>query len=271
MAVSSVASGWKRRLGRVPGARATWVRGRRILAWLDYRRDFARFSALAAASRHPVPRWGERFACLGQKTRSSEFDRHYVYHSSWAARILARTRPERHVDISSSLYFVGIVSAFVPVTHYDYRPPDLHLDNLTTSFADLAALPFANGSVMSLSCMHVVEHVGLGRYGDPLDPEGDMKAMCELTRVLAPGGQLLFVAPVGRPCIRFNAHRIYGYEQIRKSFAALQLVQFLLVPDRPADGGLIEATPEVVATQDYGCGCFWFCKPISLPTPTTSA
>jgi len=47
--------------------------------------------------------------------------------------------------------------------------------------------------------MNVVEHVGLGRYGEPLDPEGDIKAMRELRRVLAPGGSLLFVVPVGRP------------------------------------------------------------------------
>jgi SAM-dependent methyltransferase len=248
-------------LGRLPGARAAWGEGRKVLDYLDYRRDFAQFSRLAAAANLQPPQWKERFPCLGEKTKPTFFDRHYVYHTSWAARILARTRPERHVDISSSLYFVGIVSAFLPVDHYDFRPPDLHLDNFTTGFADLLNLPFANASVLSLSCMHVVEHIGLGRYGDPLDAEGDIKAMRELTRVLGPGGQFLFVAPIGRPRVCFNAHRIYSYEQIRKRFESLELREFRLVPDDPTDGGLIEATSEIVTAQSYGCGCFWFHKP----------
>lgn len=198
--------------------------------------------------------------CLGQKTPQTSFDRHYVYHTGWAARILSETRPERHVDISSSVYFVGLVSAFLSIEHYDYRPPDLRLNNIKMGFADLHSLPFRDGSLASLSCMHVVEHVGLGRYGDPLDPEGDAKAMRELARVLAPAGQLLFVVPVGRPHICFNAHRVYSYDMILTAFSDLQLVEFKLVPDRESDGGLIEATPEMVAAQEYGCGCFLFQK-----------
>jgi SAM-dependent methyltransferase len=251
----------KRWFGLVPGARAAWGRGRAIFNWCDYRRDFTRYRALATATKRPVPQWKERFACLGQKTSVTGFDRHYVYHTAWAARILARSRPARHVDISSSLYFVGIVSAFLPVEHFDYRPPDLRLDNVSTGFADLLALPFRDGGIPSLSCMHVVEHIGLGRYGDPLDPGGDIKAMRELSRVLAMGGQLLFAVPVGRPRVCFNAHRIYSYDQIVTAFSDLQLLEFRLVPDRGSEGGLIEATPKMVAAQDYGCGCFWLQKP----------
>jgi SAM-dependent methyltransferase len=259
--MSDLLSVSKRRLGRVPGAHVMWSAVRQIWNRFEYRRDFARFSALAAAASRQVPHWHDRFPCLGQKTSSTEFDRHYVYHTSWAARILEQSRPRRHIDISSSLQFVGIISAFLEVEHYDYRPPDLCLDRLTTGFADLLNLPFADGSVSSLSCMHVVEHVGLGRYGDPLDAEGDTKAMRELMRVLAPGGQLLFVAPLGFPRVCFNAHRIYGYDQIRSAFANLELAQFRLVPDDPADG-LIEASPGLANAQAYACGCFLFHKPI---------
>ena len=104
--------------------------------------------------------------------------------------------------------------------------------------------------------------VGLGRYGDPLDPDGDIKAMRELQRVVAPEGSLLFVTPVGRPQIRFNAHRIYAYEQIRDAFSELRIEQFSLVPDHGGDGGLIEdADPAIVSKQRYACGCFWFRRP----------
>jgi hypothetical protein len=162
------------------------------------------------------------------------------------------------VDISSTLHFCSIVSAFIPVKFYDYRPADLCLSGLSSEFADLLALPFPSASVESLSCMHTVEHVGLGRYGDPIDPDGDLKAIAELKRVLAPGGSLLFVAPVGRPKIVFNAHRIYAYDQVVSYFADLDLREFALVPDR---GPLITlATKALADAQTYGCGCFWFQK-----------
>ena len=67
---------------------------------------------------------------------------------------------------------------------------------------DLISLPFEDGSFHSLTCMHVVEHIGLGRYGDQVDPDGDLMAMKELERVTAKLGNLLFVVPVGIP--KFN-------------------------------------------------------------------
>jgi SAM-dependent methyltransferase len=135
------------------------------------------------------------------------------------------------------------------------------LDGLTSGRGDLHALPFADASVLSLSCMHTVEHVGLGRYGDPIDATGDLKAMKELARVLAPGGTLLFVVPVGIPRIEFNAHRVYGYEQVLEGFSGLHLKEFSLIPDSWKKHGLIRnADPAMVASQYHGCGCFWFTK-----------
>lgn len=110
--------------------------------------------------------------------------------------------------------------------------------------------------------MHTVEHIGLGRYGDPLDPDGDLKAIAELKRVLAVGGNLLFVVPVGGTAkIMFNAHRIYTYGQIVGYFSDLQLVEFSLIPDTPQSNGLISNATEDDANKcSYGCGCFWFKK-----------
>lgn len=205
--------------------------------------------------------WKDRQPCLNDKTLVTSFDRHYIYHTAWAARILAKTKPKLHIDISSSLYFSSIISAFTPVKFYDYRPADLNLSNLLSRKADLISLPFKDNSISSLSCMHTVEHVGLGRYGDPLDPEGDLKAISELKRVLAPGGSLLFVIPIGKPKIVFNAHRIYSYNQIIEYFSDLKLKEFALIPDDPKDGGLIvNPSNKLLNKQSYGCGCFWFKK-----------
>jgi hypothetical protein len=108
--------------------------------------------------------------------------------------------------------------------------------------------------------MHTVEHIGLGRYGDPLNPDGDLKAIRELQRVVQPGGHLLFVVPVGKPRLVFNAHRIYGAEMIREYFSGWTLRDFSLVDDAqqfhsPAPFPLADA-------QSYGCGCFWWQKPV---------
>ena len=195
---------------------------------------------------------------IKDKTIKTGFDTHYVYHTSWAARKVREINPEFHTDISSSLYFSGLVSAFIPVKFYDYRPADLKLSNLESFAGDLMKLPFDNNSVNSLSCMHTIEHIGLGRYGDPMDPVGDLKAALELKRVLAKDGSLLFVTPVGKPKIEFNAHRIYSYEMIMEMFESLKLVEFSLVTD---SGDFIEqANPDIVKAQKYGCGCFWFKK-----------
>jgi SAM-dependent methyltransferase len=206
-------------------------------------------------------RWKDRLPCLNDRDGSLSIDRHYIYHTAWAARALAEIRPQRHMDISSMLFFCSIISAFVPVQYYEYRKIDLQLDDLTCGSADLLALPFPDNSVSSLSCMHVVEHIGLGRYGDRLDVDGDLKAMSELKRVLSPGGSLLFVVPVGRPRIMFNGHRIYAHEQILEHFDGLRLREFALIPDNPSNGGLIpRASAELVSQQSYGCGCYWFMK-----------
>jgi hypothetical protein len=198
------------------------------------------------------------YPCLTDKLKQTPFDHHYTYHPAWAARILAKTKPEIHVDFSSILSFGSIVSAFIPVKFYDYRPADLRLSNWESGFADLTNLPLESNSHSSISCMHTVEHIGLGRYGDPLDPEGDLKAISELKRIVMPGGDLLFVVPVGKSRIEFNAHRIYSYEQIIHYFSPFQLVDFSLIPD---EGGLINnADPALVAKQHYGAGCFWFKK-----------
>ncbi len=202
--------------------------------------------------------WKDRWIHLRDATATTGFDRHYVFHTAWASRVIAELRPQEHIDIASSLYFVGSVSAFVPTRFIDFRPADLGLSGLNSEAGTLMHLPFPDNSIESLSCMHVVEHVGLGRYGDPLDYDGDIKAARELSRVVAPLGTLLFVVPIGgKARIQFNAHRIYTYDQVLDLFPDFDLIEFALIPDDGAKEGLIRhANPSLAAHQKYGCGCF---------------
>lgn len=168
------------------------------------------------------------------------------------------------MDFSSSLHFCANLSAFIPVEFYDYRPAKLNLPNLSAREADLTTLNnFKNNSVESLSCLHVVEHIGLGRYGDPIDSNGDIKAINELKRICKEGGNILFVTPVGKEKIIFNAHRIYAFDTINKLFGDnFELKEFSLVTD---DHEFVEnlnlnEAGSLVEKQNYACGCFWFIK-----------
>ena len=150
------------------------------------------------------------------------------------------------------------MSASLPVTFVDLRPLSVSLPNLKTIGGSILRLPFADSRVASLSCLHVIEHIGLGRYGDPLDPQGTRKAAAELTRVLAPGGNLFVGAPVGRERVCFNAHRVHAPKTILTYFEPLELAEFSCVV---GEGELREHVDPL--TTDLGfsaCGLFWFRK-----------
>ena len=226
-----------------------------------YEKEYDDFKNKLTSDRGFIMQERDKKMILGENTESTNFDTHYIYHPAWAARILKETKPEKHTDISSTLTFCSIVSAFIPVEFYDYRPANLKLSGFLSKRADLQDLPFEDKSLDSLSCMHTIEHIGLGRYGDPINPDADLKAIFELKRVLASSGNLLFVVPIGQPKICFNAHRIYSYNQIMNYFSDLTLKEFSLIPDNAMDTGIVKnCSKELSDKQNYGCGLFWFTK-----------
>ena len=199
----------------------------------------------------------QQLQCLTDDEDGHSYCPIYLYHTAWASRVLMKSRPDKHVDIGSLVYFSAIASAITPITFYDIRPISSEIPGLSSGTANLTRLPFPDDSISSLSCMHVMEHIGLGRYGDDLDVQGDLKAASELTRVLSPNGQLLMVLPIGKPRIAFNAHRIYSYAQIVRMFSGLKLKEFTLI-DLPAY--IENADPEMSRNLSEGAGCFWFTK-----------
>lgn len=229
-----------------------------------FRKEFDEFKRLAKSdSRAFAMNESELIRIAGQNKTHTSFDRGYFMHTAWAARILAKSGIKKHVDISSFVYFVGVLSAFMEVDYYEYRPINVSIPGLNCLQADLCALPFDDRTVESLSCMHTIEHVGLGRYGDPLDPRGDVKAMNELNRVLAPKGRLLLVVPLGgRAHIRFHAHRVYTKQLILASFPDLVCEEFSYLPDKSMKAELLlEPTDDFLLNQKEGLGCFSFRKP----------
>ena len=108
----------------------------------------------------------------------------------------------------------------------DLRPLPVTLDSLRFVEGSILGLPFRNGSVPSVSSLCVVEHIGLGRYGDPLDPEGSVKAFQELKRIVQPGGDLFVSVPVDDVSrIYFNAHRAFAEDDLLRLFEPFEVLE----------------------------------------------
>jgi hypothetical protein len=196
---------------------------------------------------------------LHDRVTKTRVDPHYFYINGWAMRRILSQRPRHHVDIGSQTMFVNLLSAIIPVTFVDYRPLDASMEGLTSWSGDITNLPLESGSVESLSCLSVAEHIGLGRYGDPLNPSGTRLACAELSRVLASGGSLYFALPVGKPCVCFNAHRIHSTKTIIEYFHGLDLLEFSGVHD---DGHYVEkADIGEFDRSHFATGMFWLKKP----------
>lgn len=196
---------------------------------------------------------------LGERTATTSFDRHYFYQDTWALRRICENNPPPiHVDVGSRIMFVGLLSCMVPVEFIDIRPLEAVLPNLTCKKGSVLTLPYESKSLESVSCLHVAEHVGLGRYGDPINIMNGTRLACvELQRVLQRGGRLYFSLPIsGENRIEFNAHRVHTVHRILSYFPELELVELSGVTD---NGEYIEnIEPKLLGQQKYGCGFFLF-------------
>ncbi len=112
------------------------------------------------------------------------------------------------------------------------RPITAHLDGLTTMPGTVLKLPFNDNEVPGLTTMCVLEHIGLGRYGDPINPNGTEDAVAEIARVIAPRGIVIYSVPVGRDLLEFNANRRFRYEKAKSLFKGWEIVDTcILAPD----------------------------------------
>lgn len=186
------------------------------------------------------------------------FDPHYFYQDVWAFKRIRELGFDTHVDIGSKVEFIGFLTVIKKVEFIDIRPLISDLNNLKSIKGNILSLPFENNSIKSISCLHVAEHIGLGRYGDQLDPLGTKKAAKELSRVLAKDGNLFFSLPIGKPKLCFNSHRVHSTDQILSYFPELELIELSGVDD---SGNFTENIhKDKINSCDYGCGFFWFTK-----------
>ena len=146
--------------------------------------------------------------------------------------LLPRDPKPQILDIGSPIETTIAICAYGDVTKIDVRPW-AYLESLMpfqslTSNATAISIEGQRADVIVSNC--VMCHVGDGRYGDPLDVDGDVNMLRECRRILKPGGQLILgLGPVGTEAsLRFNTHRVYSEEWAKRLFkwAGLRLMDF---------------------------------------------
>lgn len=195
--------------------RESGLRGRRLIAalraWPSYVRDRKRFHRLAEEDGEFA--WGRELPILTEKEEASGGFGAYLLQDLTVSRWILQADPLRHVDVGSRIDgFVAHLAVFREVEVIDIRSAPGAIPGVLFHQLDLMSdLPVEwRETCESLSCLHTIEHFGLGRYGDPVDPKGYLKGLERLKAMVKPGGLLYLSTPIGPQRIEFNAHRIFS-------------------------------------------------------------
>lgn len=240
---------------------------RSLRALPGYRRDLEALKRQLAASDDPFP-LGKLYPCLEDRfAASGSADTVYFHQDLLVARRVHRNAPRRHVDVGSRIDgFVAHVASFRPIEVLDIRPLESTIPNVTFAQADLMQPlgPQWLNSCDSVSCLHALEHFGLGRYGDPIHAEGHRTGFENLVRMLETGGKLYLSVPIGPRRIEFNAHRVFGIADVLGMIGeSLRLDHFSCIDDANVVHEGVTLTPELVAQNcgcTLGCGIFELTK-----------
>lgn len=212
--------------------------------------------------------FGRSYPCFGDRFSHSGSNKgHYFHQDLLVARRIHYNNPSVHVDVGSRIDgFVAHVASFRQIEVLDIRPLPSEVPNVKFTQIDLMAA-IKNGLVEycdSLSCLHTIEHLGLGRYGDLVNYDGYLLGLDNLYNILKKGGKLYFSTPIGPQRIEFDAHRVFSLSYLLELFdGKYQIDHFSFVDDQ---GDLHENASMTAVNKNnnfsctYGCGIFEMTK-----------
>ena len=189
---------------------------------------------------------------------------HYFHQDLLVAKMIYDTKPKRHVDIGSRLDgFVAHVASFREIEVIDIRPLEKsshqNIKFIQADMMNLQKFPKTD----SISCLHAIEHFGLGRYNDPIDIDGHIKGINNLVSMLEENGKLYISFPIGKTDeVHFNAHRVFHPRSILKNHiirSQMELIRFDYVDDL-GDLHLNNKIESTLGKLNYGCGIYTFKK-----------
>jgi len=238
----------------------TFIRSLRGLP--DYLRDWSAFRKGYTGKMKFMPCLHDRYE-EGGATKGE-----YFWQDLLVARAIHVAKPVKHVDIGSRVDgFVAHVASFREIEVLNVRPISTAVPGVAFRQADLMSptsfLPNQGGGYCdSLSCLHAIEHFGLGRYGDPVNPQGYQRGIANMARLLQPGGTFYLSTPIGQERVEFNANWVFDPRTIvRCAEAAGMTLQKLIVItalDGPQEVAVDAATLADLAVPRYQLGLFTF-------------
>lgn len=190
----------------------------------------------------------------------------YFYQDLYVANRIFVDKPVRHIDIGSRVDgFVAHVAAYRKIEVFDIRPMAGKVKNIEFVQADLMQFdPSLAECTDSLSCLHTIEHFGLGRYNDPIDVDGHLKGLDTMYKLLKPGGRFYFSTQIGPLRIDFNSHRIFSIQYLLDYFGdKYDIERFAYINDADEFFEDVPLTPELIANNagcKMGCGIFVLVK-----------
>lgn len=227
-----------------------------------YLSDLSRFRKMSQSRGGEFP-FGTFVPCLHYRAQEAGVaSGEYFYQDLWAAQKIFAARPTKHVDVGSRIDgFVAHVAAFREIEVIDIRPLRTAALNIRFRQCDLVKIdPTLLDCCDSLSCLNVLEHIGLGRYGDSLDCDGHIRAWENLYRMLKAGGTFYFSVPIGPLRVDFNAHRVFSLAYLAKMFSEkYELVDFAFVNDSGDMVSQVKLDADAIRTNagcNFGCGLF---------------
>lgn len=178
-----------------------------------FNKEFEKYNSMATDDKKAKQEFF--YPCLFDKTQDTAIEPIYFYQDSWAFERILIQKPHKHVDIGSHNKFVAFLSKVTDLSMVDIRPLSLEMASINFIKGDILHLPFENGTIDSLSSLCVIEHIGLGRYGDEIDPLGSEKAFNEINRILRVGAHFYMSVPIEEiNKVYFNAHRAFNEEYL---------------------------------------------------------
>jgi len=197
-------------------------------------------------------------------SQSAHLPQHYFYQDLYVANMIFNHRPNKHLDIGSRVDgFVAHVASFREIEVLDIRPLNINFKNIVFKQGDLMNELGLSNYCDSISSLHVIEHIGLGRYNDAIDYYGYLKALENIYIILKNGGKFYFSVPIGRAQTVFNAHRIFEVGDLVKFFQKkYRIDSFSYINDLNEfvnDASYLDQDLERYQFE-YGCGIFELTK-----------
>lgn len=189
----------------------------------------------------------------------------YFWQDLIVSQMIFSSNPLKHVDVGSRIDgFVAHIASYRQIEVFDIRSVPIQIPGV--NFRQVDFMQSANKMSEccdSLSCLHVLEHFGLGRYGDKVDPEGFKKGIENIARLIKCGGVFYLSVPIGLERVEFNAHRIFNPSDIVRicGGSGLGFKSVTIIKDGyPKVTCLNMAAVDQFSKEYYSLGVFVFVK-----------